>query len=292
MILCFDIGGSRIKAAVSGPSGLTVLGDCTTPTSDFAAFCAALAGFAKGRNLRGVAISIAGVVDPDTGRIKVANIPCADGKVLSDALSAVFRLPVLVLNDADCFVLAEARKGTAQGHRNVFGIILGTGVGGGLLVDGNLVRGAGGYSGEWGHGPVVPPPWNLPCGCGLAGCVDAVCGARGLERLHLGLHGQHLTSTAILAGWQAGDTPADQTVTLWLDLITPPLALVVNVVGASIVPAGGGLANVHALLSALDLRLRKAILRGTDSPLVVPAQCWPEPGLIGAAEAGQEAFDS
>lgn len=290
MILCFDIGGSRIKAALAQADRLTPLGNCPTPGADFAAFLAALSGFAKDYPLRGVAISIAGVIAPETGRIKVANIPCADGRVLADEISAALSLPVLVLNDADCFALAEQRQGAGRGHRTVFGVILGTGVGGGLVIDGRLVQGAGGYAGEWGHGPVVAAPWNLPCGCGLNGCVDAVCGARGLEKLHLGLHGVSAPSTAILADWQSGQAQADNTVALWLDLITPPLALVMNVVGASVVPVGGGLSNVPALLTALDQRLRAAILRQTDAPLIVPAQCRPEPGLIGAAEAGREAF--
>ncbi|MDP4032383.1 MAG: ROK family protein [Pseudorhodobacter sp.] len=290
MILCFDIGGSRIKAALAEGDRLTALGDCPTPGGDFGAFLAALTGFAAGLSLRGVAISIAGVVAPDTGRIKVANIPCADGRVLADEISAALHLPVVVLNDADCFALAEARQGAGRGHRNVFGVILGTGVGGGLVIDGRLVQGAGGYAGEWGHGPVVAAPWNLLCGCGLRGCVDAVCGARGLEKLHNGLHGEALPSTAILSGWQAGEARAGKTVDLWLDLITPPLALVMNVVGASVVPVGGGLSNVPALLAALDTRLRAAILWRAETPLVVPALCRPEPGLIGAAEAGREAF--
>ncbi|MCU0901032.1 MAG: ROK family protein [Cypionkella sp.] len=290
MILCFDIGGSRIKAALAEDARLTPLGDCPTPGTDFAAFLAAVARFADGHALRGVAVSIAGVVAPEDGRIKVANIPCADGRRLAEELSARLRLPVLVLNDADCFALAEARRGAGQGHRSVFGVILGTGVGGGLVIDGRLVQGAGGYAGEWGHGPVCPAPWNLPCGCGQVGCVDAVCGARGIERLHLGLHGQALPSTDILADWQAGVPQAAATVALWADLIVPPLALVMNVVGASIVPVGGGLSNVPALLRLLDVRLRGAILRRTDQTLVVQARCQPEPGLIGAAEAGREAF--
>ncbi|MDO9639350.1 MAG: ROK family protein [Pseudotabrizicola sp.] len=290
MILCFDIGGSRIRAAVATRDGLTPLGDCPTPVADFDAFLAALSGFAKGLALRGVAISIAGVVAPETGRIKVANIPCADGRVLADEIAAALRLPVLVLNDADCFALAEARQGAGRGHRTVFGVILGTGVGGGLVIDGRLVQGAGGYAGEWGHGPVVAAPWDLPCGCGLRGCVDAVCGARGLEKLHAGLHGTVLPSTAILSDWQLGQAQAGQTIGLWLDLIAPPLALVVNVVGASVVPVGGGLSNVPELLVALDRRVRAAILRQSDIPLIVPALCRPEPGLIGAAEAGLEAF--
>lgn len=290
MILCFDIGGSRIKAALAEGDHLTSLGDCPTPGDDFDAFLYALVTFATGQSLRGVAISIAGVVAPETGRIKVANIPCADGRVLAEEISVALRLPVLVLNDADCFALAEARRGAGQGHRNVFGVILGTGVGGGLVIDGHLVQGAGGYAGEWGHGAVVAAPWNLPCGCGLRGCIDAVCGARGLEKLHLGLHGQAAASTAVLAEWQAGHARAGQTVALWLDLITPPLALVLNVVGASVVPVGGGLSNVPALLTMLDQRVRAAILRQTDVPLIVAALCRPEPGLIGAAEAGREAF--
>lgn len=290
MILCFDIGGSRIKAAFAESDRLVHAGDCATPVADFDAFLAALSGFAQGHALRGVAVSIAGVVVPETGRIKVANIPCADGRVLADEMSRALGLPVLVLNDADCFALAEARQGAGKGHRNVFGVILGTGVGGGLVIDGRLVQGAGGFAGEWGHGAVIGAPWNLPCGCGLRGCVDAVCGARGLEKLHQGLHGVGAASTAILADWRAGDPQAQATVELWLDLITPPLALVLNVVGASVVPVGGGLSNVPELVAALDRSVRGAILRQTDRPLVVQAICQPEPGLLGAAEAGKEAF--
>ncbi|TGD43144.1 ROK family protein [Pseudotabrizicola sediminis] len=290
MILCFDIGGSRIKAALAEAGRLTYLGDCPTPGADFAGFLTALAGFAKGHVLRGVAVSIAGVVAPETGRIKVANIPCADGRLLADEISTALRLPVLVLNDADCFALAEARQGAGRAHRNVFGVILGTGVGGGLVMGGQLVQGAGGYAGEWGHGPVVAAPWDLPCGCGLRGCVDAVCGARGLEKLHAVLHGVAEPSTTILSDWETGSATAAQTIALWLDLITPPMALVVNVVGASVVPVGGGLANVPALLTALDRRVRAVILRQTETALIVQAHCRPDPGLIGAAEAGLEVF--
>ncbi|MEY4696396.1 MAG: hypothetical protein RIT14_824 [Pseudomonadota bacterium] len=296
MILCFDIGGSRIKAALAEGGRLTALGDVPTPGADFTAFAAALAGFAAGRRLAGVAISIAGVVDPATGAIKVANIPCADGRRLADDLTAALGLPVLVLNDADCFALAEARQGAGRGHGTVFGVILGTGVGGGVVIDGRLLRGAGGFAGEWGHGPVAKTEVagrhlpEFPCGCGLSGCVDAVGGARGIERLHLALHGVAAGSEAILSDWQAAEGRAVETVQVWLGLVAPPLAMVLNVLGASIVPVGGGLANVPALIAALDAAVRAMVLRATDRPLVVPAQCPLEPGLIGAAEAGEAAF--
>jgi N-acetylglucosamine kinase len=171
----------------------------------------------------------------------------------------------------------------------VFGLILGTGVGGGLVIDGRLVNGPGGFAGEWGHGPVVAPPLGMsrfPCGCGQTGCLDTVGGARGLERLHLALHRQSSDSRAIVKAWQAGDAAAERTVACWVDLLRGPLAMLVNTVGAAILPVGGGLANSAALIARLDAAVRAAILRKTDAPIVVPGQSGAEPGLIGAAWLG------
>lgn len=295
MLIACDIGGSRIKAArVGGGGALTTLGDTPTP-AEFPAFVAALAGFLP-PGARGVAISIAGVVDPETGVLTCANVPAVNGRVVAAELAAGLGLPVWVGNDADCFALAEAVQGAGAGHRNVFGVILGTGVGGGLVIDGRIVTGAGGFAGEWGHGPVLnarPLGVDVPhfaCGCGLAGCVDTVGGARGIERLHAHLTGEALDSVALLARWQAGDAAAVRSVAVWLDLVAGPLAMVLNVVGASIVPVGGGLANVPALIAALDAAVRARVLRGGVAPLLVPAQNRVEPGLIGAAIAGGQAF--
>ncbi len=285
MILCFDIGGSRIKAAQSLAGPLRPLGEVPTPAADFAAFAAALASFLRGGET-GVAISIAGVVDPDAGRIKVANIPGLDGRSVAEDLRAALGLPVLILNDADCFALAEATHGAGRGKARVFGIILGTGVGGGLVLDGRVITGAGGYAGEWGHGPVIRDP-AFPCGCGQIGCVDTIGGARGLERLHLHLTGQSLDAIEIVRRWKAG---ARETVALWLDLISGPLAMVVNVVGADVVPVGGGLANEPGLIAALDAAVRARILRKVAGPLVVPAQVSADAGLIGAAAAGEAIY--
>lgn len=296
MILCFDIGGTRIKAATSTGGRLTPLGDTPTPTGDFAAFTAAIARYASGLAPKAVAISIAGVVDPDTDILRVANIPCADGRRLGPELQSALGLPVLVLNDADCFAMAEASQGAGQGHRTVFGIILGTGVGGGLVIDGRLVSGPGGFAGEWGHGPVAKTQVEgltlpaFPCGCGLTGCIDAVGSARGMERLHHAIHGETATSHSIVRAWQNGETQAARTVDVWRAIVAPPLAMILNTVGASIVPVGGGLSNVPALVAHLDAAVRSMILRRTDAPLVVPARCTIEPGLIGAAAAAGVAF--
>jgi N-acetylglucosamine kinase len=236
------------------------------------------------------------VFDPANGRIKCANIPCIDGRTLADDLSAALGLPVWIINDADSFALAEAQAGAGRGHANVFGLILGTGVGGGLVLNGRLIGGPGGFAGEWGHGPVVAhfagtPSLAIPrfpCGCGQAGCLDTVGGARGLERLHLALHQQALDSREIIAAWQSGDPAAERSIACWTELLGGPLAMLVNTLGASILPVGGGLANSAPLIARLDRAVRAAILRKTDAPIIVPGQSGAEPGLIGAAWLGLE----
>ena len=298
MITSFDIGGTAIKCAVATPDGqIGELKRVPTPTHDFAAFASAMQTLiTEGGPTKGVAISIAGVVDPFEGRIKCANIPCIDGRTLAADLSAAFDLPVWILNDADSFTLAEAQAGAGRGHRNVFGLILGTGVGGGLVIDGHLVGGPGGFAGEWGHGPVAAqfagtPPQAIPrfrCGCGQTGCIDTVGGARGLERLHQALGQPALDSRTIIDAWQAGDAGAGRTVACFIDLLAGPLAMLVNTLGASILPVGGGLSNSAPLIARLDQAVRAAILRKTDAPIIVPGQSGAEPGLIGAAWLGLE----
>ena len=290
MILAFDIGGSRIKAAGWDPSAacgaLVALGEVPTPAGDTAAFTQAISAFVSGP-VRGIAISIAGVVDPNTGVGTVANIPAIDGLALAPALQAATGLPVLVLNDADCFALAEASHGAGRGHGNVFGVILGTGVGGGLVIGGRVVTGAGGYAGEWGHGPVIRGEHAMECGCGQKGCIDTIGGARGLERLHRKRTTEMLTSETIIANWVAGEAEAGETMALWRDLVAGPLAMAVNLVGADVVPVGGGLSRAPGLVRYLDEAVRVRILRKTARPLLIPAECGADAGLLGAAMAGQ-----
>jgi N-acetylglucosamine kinase len=297
MIVCFDIGGSAIKGAVAhSADSIRPLGRRATPLDDFGAFAQTLGDVIRetGGKPDRIAISITGVVDPESRAIKCANIPCIDGRKLSADLSAILGLSVLVANDADCFALAEAGAGAGRGHRIVLGAILGTGVGGGLVVDGRLINEDGGFAGEWGHGPAVAamagtPPVAIPaldCGCGQRGCVDTIGGARGMERLHQTLHGKALTSEEIATLWQEGDGEAERTIDVLVDLVSSPLALTVNITGATIVPVGGGLSNVAPLIARIDKTVRARILRKFDRPLVVPGQCRIEPGLIGAAILG------
>lgn len=297
MIVCFDIGGSAIKGAIThSHERIFPLPRRTTPLNDFRQFTRALESVLDeaGGHPDCVAISITGVIDPETRRIKCANIPCIDGRELVAELEAALHLPVKIANDADCFALAEAGAGAGRGHRIVFGAILGTGVGGGLVIDGRLINTDGGFAGEWGHGPAIAaeagnPPIAIPayeCGCGQRRCVDTVGGARGLERLHQTVHGKSLSSQEIIEAWQAADAEAKRTVDILVDLVSSPLALVINITGATIVPVGGGLSNSEELLAEIDKTVRSRILRQFDRPLVVRGECRVEPGLIGAALLG------
>ncbi|PDT12083.1 ROK family protein [Rhizobium sp. M1] len=300
MIISFDIGGSAIKGGIArSETDIVPLGRRPTPKDDFAAFVDTLRAIIAetGEAPSRIALSIAGVVDPDTQRLICANIPCIHGRALAADLEAELGLPALIANDADCFAIAEAGLGAGRGHRIVFGAILGTGVGGGLVADGRLVNEAGGFAGEWGHGPIIAsaagnPPVAIPayaCGCGQKGCVDTVGGARGLERLHNTLHDLDLSSEEIIGQWQQGEERATRTIDVYVDLVASPLALTINITGATIVPVGGGLSNVEPLLAELDHAVRARILRKFDRPLVVRSQCRIEPGLIGAALLGLKA---
>ncbi len=297
MIVCFDIGGTTIKgAAAYAPDDIRPAPRIPTPKTSFEDFAASLKAVidASGTTPDCVSLSIAGVIDAETGKATVANIPSIHGRRLKDDLEKALGLPVIVSNDADCFVMAESEIGSGKGHRVVFGVILGTGVGGGLVIDGKLINSDGGFAGEWGHGPVAAtlagnPPATLPrfeCGCGLTGCVDAIGSARGMEKLHQHLYAKTMSSEEIIDAWQSGDAEAARTIDILIDILASPLAMVINVTGATIVPVGGGLSNSKELLAALDEAVRARILRRFDRPLVVPAICRIEPGLIGSAVLG------
>ncbi|WP_249406352.1 ROK family protein [Rhizobium sp. CFBP 13726] len=305
-VFCADIGGSFIKFAVSPKPGvIEPLERVPTPASDWDAFVAALSDLiarhahrVEDNDSTPLALSITGIVDPKTGVSIAANIPCITGRPVAAKLSARLGRPVVAANDADCLTLAEASEGAGKGHDVVFCAIIGTGIGGGLAIDGKLVRGAGGVTGEWGHGPIVNTTVEiagetihiprLACGCGQSGCADTVGGARGIERIDGLLHERAETSHTIIEDWQAGDALAEKTIAVWLELIADPLALAVNTTGASVVPVGGGLASVPALIDLLDGAVRKRILNRISHPLVIPALRQADGGLVGAAVLGRQ----
>jgi N-acetylglucosamine kinase len=289
-VSCFDVGGTFLKFGIMSEDGsISEVASVPTPRS-LEAFIDAVAKLLAGAGDTPVAIAVAGVAERGTGLVKSANIPAIDDVVLGRVLEKTLGRKVIVGNDADCFALAEATFGSGAGKPIVFGIILGTGVGGGLVFNGEIVQGAGGLGGEWGHGPIVrsragDPPVDLPrfpCGCGQEGCVDTVGSARGIERLHHAITGETRDSRAIVANWLKGEETARHTMSAYLDLIAEPLALIVNTVDADILPVGGGLSSVPQLIAAIDEAVRKRILRKAPKGLIVPGALGRDAGLIGA----------
>lgn len=302
MLLCADIGGSFIDFALVHPDGrLEQRHAVPTPIDDAKRFITALETLCAPYPSLPLHIAIAGVENPQTGHVHAANIPGILTVPLREKLSLRTQRVVRIGNDADCFALAEARFGAARGHRNVFGLILGTGIGGGLVLDGQIVPGLGGVTGELGHAPVViAPPFltdpdevaaTVPlfrCGCGQSGCLDTIAGARSLERLHLWAGGTPETSHAILRLWEEGDRQATRTLSVWMTYTSAALAHVLNVTGSTVVPVAGGLSNSDLLVQTLDRAVRDRILSPTSQPLLRRAILGKDAGILGAACLGPE----
>ncbi|WP_404422550.1 ROK family protein [Thalassospira australica] len=295
MQYAFDIGGSKIEfGAFDGGGDIRSQIKVPTPVQDRDAFVAAIAGLIGDADREfgedaDIGISFAGGLDPQTGAVISANIPAIKGWPFGPELSKILNRPVRVANDADCFALAEARSGAAKGARTVFAIILGTGVGGGIVVDGQFIGGRSGIRGEWGHGNDVSGALirhglaPVVCGCGRTGCLDAWGGARGLERIYGQIAGQERPSYEITDGWQGGDAMAGRAVDIFVDLIAGELALMVNVLDPDCVPVGGGLASESRLIAMIDDAVRARVLGRYDAPLMVPGQYSRDGGLRGAA---------
>ncbi len=289
---CFDIGGSKIVVADVSESGVIVeRARLPTITDNFNRFTHSIAEWCP-PNSEPISLSLAAVIHPQTGVATSANIPCLTGRKLAAELSEQLQRPVHIINDADAFALAEASLGQAKSHSVVFAIILGTGVGGGIVIDGHVLDGYQGTTGEWGHGPAATVRTGaaipvLPCQCGQTGCIDTLGGARGLEVLHRHVSGVNLDSLSILQAWLAHDKHALQTVDIWLDIVGGALGSVINVLGPSIVPVGGGLANCVPLIEALDHEVCQRCLGDIQRGLLYPTPAGPEQGLIGAALHGQ-----
>lgn len=301
MMLCADVGGSFVDLAVmQADGGLAARHKWPTPVDDWEGFVRGLRqSLATHADMIDpglpVAMALAGLVGEGDGRITSANLPALHGRTLAADLAAALGRHVVITNDADCFTLAEGLIGAARGHDHVLGLVLGTGVGGGLLAHGRLVA-TGGVGGEWGHGPLLHrtggAPGDLPwlrCGCGQWGCLDTIGAARGLERLHLHLHGESLSSRAITSGWQTGDARAGATIERYVDVLSGVLAMLFNVFGATCAPVGGGLATAVALIERLDHATRARMLRPCSEPLIVPGALGGDAGLIGAGLAAGRA---
>lgn len=265
--LGIDLGGTKIEAAILEHDGVISVRERIATPSAYDGKIAAIADLVRAMEARrglgplSTGLGHPGSHNPRTGLMRNANSTALNGRALDRDISAALERDVRCANDANCFALSEARDGAGAGAASVFGVILGTGVGGGLVIRGELVTGGDGNAGEWGHTALPwPSPEEVPgpaCYCGLHGCVEAWCSGPALARDHARVTGETLTAEAIAAAAEAGEPNARTSLDRHEARLARALASVVNIVDPQIIVLGGGLSN----LPGLPERLEQALAR-------------------------------
>ena len=203
-----------------------------------------------------IGIGTPGVIDPSTGVLKNSNSTCLNGRRVREDLAAALGAGVTLANDANCFALAEAMFGAGRDRSVVVGLILGTGCGGGIVVDGRVLDGLHGIAGEWGHNPMCGE--HTPCYCGRKGCVETVISGPALERSYRERTGRSLSLPEIAARAAAGERPAQATLRRLQAKFGEAIAAVINILDPDAVIIGGGVGNLDLLYGD---ETREAVLR-------------------------------
>jgi len=232
-----------------------------------------------------VGVGIPGVISPVTGLVKNANTIALNGHPFDRDISTLLKREVRVANDANCFALSEAVDGAAKGAEVVFGVIIGTGCGGGVVIDGKVVEGRNRIAGEWGHTPLPwPAPDEVPgklCWCGLHGCLETVLSGPGLAADCDGPEARDATSLPARAA--AGEARAAAALARHADRLARGLAVIVNILDPNVIVLGGGLSNMPHLTSVVPERMRQHIFTDFVSTPIVRNAHGDASGVRGAA---------
>lgn len=288
-----DLGGSKIAAVALDSRGQTAATRrIATPSGDYPGTIAALAGLvaaleqAIGARAT-VGIGIPGTVAAETGLVKNANSTWLIGRPLARDLEAALGRPVRFANDANCFALSEATDGAAAGGGMVFGVILGTGVGGGIVIGGRVVPGANAIAGEWGHNPLPAPlPDELPgppCYCGRAGCIETFLSGPGLAADHRRHCGTAVSGPEIVAAAAGGDPLCRATLDRYIDRLARALGSVINLLDPDMIVLGGGLSQIAALYDEVPRRWSRYLFSDTVRTRLLPPRHGDASGVRGAA---------
>jgi fructokinase len=288
-----DLGGTKIEGIALDRAGAVLARRrVPTPAGDAAATLGAIKGLVDGieRDLsaRGtVGVGTPGALSPETGLLRNSNSICLNGLPLDRMLSQTLNRPVRIANDANCFALSEATDGAAAGAAIVFGAILGTGVGGGIVIDGKPLTGRHAIAGEWGHNPLPwPEPAEWPgslCYCGRRGCIETLLSGPALAGDHRAATGQDLSAAAIAAAAAAGDAAAGVSLARYADRLARALAGVINLIDPDVIVLGGGLSNVTALYDLVPARWGRYVFADAVTTLLMPPHYGDSSGVRGAA---------
>ena len=293
MRLGIDLGGTKIAAIVLDDQGRELWRTrVPTPRDDYDGTLTQIALLvAEGEKAAGVACSIGigipGAPSRVTGLIKNANSTWLNGRELQKDLEARLGTHVRLANDANCLVASEMADGAAAGAGVVFGVILGTGTGGGLAANGALIEGVNSIAGEWGHNPL---PWpeaaELPgekCYCGLSGCIETWLSGPGLARDYARAGGESVAAEDIVTRASHGDTRASQTLDRWEGRLARALATIINVVDPDVVVVGGGLSAIERLYDRVPALWGQWVFSDAVTTRIVRARHGADSGVRGAA---------
>jgi len=287
-----DLGGTKIEAIALADDGRIVVRERVATPRDYHETVQAITRLvlavegAAGKHGT-VGVGIPGTIVPATGLVKNANSTGLIGQPLGRDLERALERPVRIMNDANCFALSEAADGAGAGAEIVFGVILGTGVGGGIVVRGECLIGANLIAGEWGHNAL---PWVRPdelpgpsCYCGKQGCIEAWLSGPGFARDHERITGERRDAPAIAALARDGDPAAQQSLARYVERLGRALSSVINVIDPDVVVLGGGMSNVDGLAEAVQARLPEHVFSDVVVTRVVRNVHGDSSGVRGAA---------
>lgn len=291
-----DLGGTKIEIigleeSESGLSTEVYRKRVATPKNDYPKTLKCIANLVVEaeellRQQGRVGIGIPGAVSSKTGRVKNANSTCLIGEDLQGDLQSILKRDIPLANDANCFALSEAIDGNAQGAQVVFGVIIGTGCGGGLVVNGEVVNGINAIGGEWGHNPL---PWADPsdtvldCYCGLKGCNETYLSGTGFEAHYAKKIGRQVSSKNIVEQAFSGDSVAMQHLDNYTVWLAKGLASVINIVDPDVIVLGGGMSNVDYLYSTVPNLWQQWVFSDRVDTKLVPPKYGDSSGVRGAA---------
>ncbi len=286
-----DLGGTKTEIVVLDPEGQEIWQERRSTPRQYTASLAnmqALIEAAEAAISQTASIGIAtpGALSPATGLIKNSNSTCLIGQALDKDLAQRLGRPVRLANDADCFALSEATDGAASGAASVFGVILGTGTGGGIVVNGSLLAGPNAIAGEWGHNPM---PWpqdqerpGPDCYCGKQGCIETWLSGPGLAAEHTRRTGEVMASGEVAARREI-DTSCQKTLEIYADRLARGLASVINVLDPEVIVLGGGVSNIDWLYGEVLKIWGRYVFSDTVATRLVKAVHGDSSGVRGAA---------
>ncbi len=288
-----DLGGTKIEAVALDDNGAVLIRQrVATPRDDYGATIGAISELVQRverdtGQLGSIGIGIPGALSTITGLIKNSNSTWLHGKPLDRDLAAVFNRPVRLMNDANCLAISEAADGAAAGLEVVFGVILGTGVGGGIVVAGRPLAGRNAIAGEWGHNPL---PWRKAeerpgpdCYCGMQGCIETFLSGPGLARDYQAAGGTAISAKQIVELAQQGDPSSLAALQRYEDRLGRALAHVINILDPDAMVLGGGLSNLDRLYETIPELLPRYVFSDNVATRILKAQHGDSSGVFGAA---------